>query len=179
MAEYKIIPLGKKGEKEKTKKQLGIMMAQFLRDVDLREMMACLQDGMTKEQECIESLLESEESCYAIDRNGSLICMWGIVDHYGVGGPYVIWCLGTDRVKDVPFSFARRSRDIVWRWQRKYGTLTNCVGTFNKDTVRWLTWCGAHFDVPQYYRNEKFQRFWFDDDCQALAWQRKEDKRDV
>lgn len=181
MADYRIISLGRKGEEEKKKQQIGIMMAQFLRDVDRREMRAYLPDNISEEQECIDSLLDSEESYYAVDKNGSLICMWGIVNHYESGSPMVIWCVGTDKVKTVPFSFARRSRDILWRWQRQYGTLTNCVGVFNRDTVHWLKWCGAHFDTPIRAKrgDDLFQRFWLDDDCQALAWQRKEDKRDV
>ena len=62
MADYRIISLGRKGEEEKKKQQIGIMMAQFLRDVDRREMRAYLPDNISEEQECIDSLLDSEES---------------------------------------------------------------------------------------------------------------------
>lgn len=93
-----------------------------------------------------ESIEMSDECWIGVDRrNRDLIAVWGIREVEGRRGR-LIWCLGTYLMDKYWMSFASESRKIIKRWAGRYGVLYNAVGAFNKDSIRWLEWCGAKFD---------------------------------
>lgn len=127
---------------------------ELLRGVERREIEA-LTDDVRKEVQ--ESIFSSDE-CWAAFGNGHLITVWGIRKVKGVVGR-LIWCLSTSRIDEYWLSFAGRSRKILWEWVNRYGLLYNSVADFNRDSIRWLQWCGAAFGKAQVVNGVRFLPF--------------------
>ena len=109
-----------------------------IRYVDSKEISAWTRDVAL---EVRESVFMSDEAWAAREkRGGALIAVWG-----------------KREIQGKPF--ALESRVILKRWARKYGRLYNAVGAFNKDALKWLTWCGAEFLQPFELEGEKFYPF--------------------
>lgn len=132
-------------------------LAADIRDVDRREILAATEDVY---QEILASM-QLSDMCYTgrARKDNKLIAVWGIRKIDGRGGR-LIWCLGTLKLEKFWLSFADKSKKIVTDWAEKYGVLFNAVGSFNKNSIRWLKWCGADFGKSVSVGKEKFIPFY-------------------
>ena len=144
MANYEI----KKITKQKKKEQLVRTLIGELRAADRRELAAGVAESGS---------IENEECFAAYDRSG-LIAIWGYRELPGMAGR-LIWCLGTDRIKENRYAFVVESKHILTEWAKKYGVLYNAVGAFNKDAIAWLKYCGAIFHREITIGGEQFIPF--------------------
>lgn len=153
MANYEI----KKITQQKKKEQLVRTLIRELRAADRRELAAGVAESGSIENEVYDSIFLSEECFAAFDRSG-LIAIWGYRELPGMAGR-LIWCLGTDRIKENRYAFAVESKRILTEWAKKYGVLYNAVGAFNKDAIAWLKYCGAIFHKEITIGGEQFIPF--------------------
>lgn len=150
---YIIRKITSKNEKVSVAKEL----AADIRDIDRREILAATKDVY---QEILASM-QLSDMCYTgrAREDNKLIAVWGIRKIDGCDGR-LIWCLGTPKLEKFWLSFADKSKRIVTDWAGKYGVLFNAVGSFNKNSIRWLKWCGADFGKSVSVGKEKFIPFY-------------------
>lgn len=132
-------------------------LAADIRDIDRREILATTEDVY---QEILASM-QLSDMCYmgrACEDN-KLIAVWGIRKMSDRCGR-LIWCLGTPKLEKFWLSFADKSKKIVTDWAEKYGVLFNAVGSFNRNSIRWLRWCGADFGKSVSVGKEEFIPFY-------------------
>ena len=129
-----------------------------LREADRREL-AAVCNGMFG-KEISESVENSEEAYTVIDEEGIPLAIFGIVAVEGREGR-MIWCLGTNALDRYKRPFVHESRGIMMHWLARHHVLYNCVGEFNKKSIRWLKWLGAEFSGPFLVgkKNEPFLYF--------------------
>lgn len=112
-----------------------------IRPNDRKELLAV---NTTVKKELSESITGSEE-CYAVTTDTKEpLALFGrkkIEDYPG----NLIWCVGTNRLREFWFPFIRESRKVLREWAHKHGVLYNAVGSFNTEAMRWLSWLGADF----------------------------------
>lgn len=87
------------------------------------------------------SVLMSHESYVGLvdDRP---VCAFGLGIGDQIGGLARPWLLGTDEMKVLPVSFARRNRAMVRHWSTRFPVLQNYVSAENTRSIRWLNWLG-------------------------------------
>ena len=153
MVNYEI----KKITKQKKKEQLVRTLIGELRAADRRELAAGVAESGSIENEVYDSVFLSEECFAAFDREG-LIAVWGYREMPGITGR-LIWCLGTDRIRQNRYAFAVESKKILTEWAARFGVLYNAVGAFNKDAIAWLKYCGAIFHREITIGGEQFIPF--------------------
>lgn len=108
-----------------------------------------------------EALRAGVESCpepYAVVASGEAIALFGVTPLGGrAGAP---WLLGSDRVLEHYFEFARRSRDEFERLRAPWSYLVNYVDDRNHLHRRWLQWLGFDFvELEPHYGHARLP-FW-------------------
>lgn len=126
-----------------------------IRAADKKELLA-ISDSVRDEIK--DSIICSEECWLAETENGDPIVIYGRTLVEGREG-CLIWCLGTNKLKDYWRPFARESRKQLQLWAQEYGPLWNAVGVFNDEAIRWLEWCGATFGLDFPRGSETFRTF--------------------
>jgi len=125
-----------------------------IREADKRELEA-LNTSIIDE---IKDSITCSDECYAaLTDDGEPIVVYGRTFVENRPG-CLIWCLGTNKLKDYWRPFARESRKQLQYWAEKYGPLFNAVGAFNTEAIRWLDWCGATFG-PDFIRGDELFRY--------------------
>ena len=122
-------------------------LAPYLRQADRNE---CMAAAGHEPLEALKIGYEASEDPQTVLENGHPIAMFGVVRLApGVGAP---WLLGSGRVEERWFSFARRSRDEFARVREPWAYLTNFCDERNILHQRWLIWLGADMAerVPHY-----------------------------
>jgi hypothetical protein len=93
--------------------------------------------------------------------NGELVVIYGIAKLNILSSEASPWLLATPAIEKYGFAFARRNKEVIARWQKKYTVMRNHVHVDNKITIRWLRWLGFDIQdpVPYGYRGELFHPF--------------------
>ena len=132
-----------------------------LRAADKREIWK--SHHRTPEQALIEGYKESIV-CLTVELNGKAIAMFGIVPHTILGRTASIWFLASSEMNKIQHIF-RHSRRFINLMLSYYPILENWVDIENRQSIRWLHWCGAEFSlaVPygveqQYFKYFRFRR---------------------
>lgn len=121
-------------------------MAPRLRAADRAEVWA---SSMQSPEEVLRSAIAVSPNALTGRINGEIVCMYGVAetsmmtpDH---GRP---WLLSTDALNDraVGIAFARRNRPWLRRMLTDYTMLSNYCDTRNTVALKWLDWCGFHFE---------------------------------
>ena len=126
-----------------------------IRPNDKRELLAAntsvreeLEDSIHCAAECWVVVTEDDEPLVIFGRTP-------VVGHAG----NLIWCIGTNKLQDFWFPFIRVSRKILRKWAHEHGVLYNAVGSFNTESMRWLSWLGASFGQTIEMGGEEFVCF--------------------
>lgn len=125
----------------------------FLRSIDKLEC-ACM--GHTPLEALLQGLEQDDITLTALDPLGVPFAMFGAGTSLNV--PY-IWMLATDDVKNNGYDFVKASRSWINILSKPYGSVTNCVHESNKDSIRWLKFCGAIFTRKLTFNQEPFLEF--------------------
>lgn len=129
-------------------------LAENLRPQD-REELACL--GVENiNGEIKESVEASAEAYVALDNDGRVIVMYGVIDKEPGGQ---IWCLGTMRFNGFKKTFVCGCMEVLRKWRSIYGTLWNYVSKENLLSIRWLRTYGAKFDKGYMKDGNEFWKF--------------------
>lgn len=116
-------------------------LACYIREIDKQECAA-----MSPDDTILDSLLKSyfiSEECNTIIANREPIGMFGVFRESDTTG--VVWMLGSEKIKDVSFSFLKKSRKWVESKMDEYETLHNWVGSDNEVSINWLGFLGFEF----------------------------------
>lgn len=129
-------------------------LADNMRKQDIEELKKL---GVTDLREEIEySIRMSEEAFVALNPDGNIIVMYGVIKTE-LGGQ--IWCLGTDLFHEFKKSFVCNCLLVLKKWKKEYGTLWNFVSKENKLSIRWLKTYNAKFDKGYMVGDNEFWKF--------------------
>lgn len=141
---------------EPAKKNEEIFIRKFVKDireVDAYELTTCSE---TPEEELRESLKRSAEAYKVSDIKGRPLVIYGVIDELEGG---LIWCVGTNALRNYWIPFTRESKAIISRWKKEYGILFNAVTTNNLQAIHWLRSLEAVFGEPFEFNRREFRRF--------------------
>lgn len=114
-----------------------------LRAADLQEVWA---SSHKTGPEALESSFHRSDACWAIERSGTCIAMYGVGrgDSMAgvVGSP---WLLGSEAIRSVRVAFAKHCPEYLNRMLMLYPVLFNYVDYRNDLAIKWLKWCGFKF----------------------------------
>lgn len=101
--------------------------------------------------------------CLTVEYHEAPVAMFGIVPHTILGNTATIWLLGSDKIVEIQRAFAKYSRHFIDMFLVYYPHLSNYVDVQNRQSIRWLRWCGAEFGPIASYGAEKqpFIYFYF------------------
>lgn len=126
-----------------------------IRPNDKRELLAA-NTGVREE---IEDSIYCADECWAvINAENEYLAVFGRTKVVGYAGN-LIWCVGTNKLQRYWFPFVRESRKVLREWAHEYGVLYNAVGSFNTESMRWLSWLGASFGQTIEMGGEEFVCF--------------------
>lgn len=114
-------------------------VASNMRPVDLIE---CSAVRESPEEALFEGLLVSD-ICQTILLDDEVVGIWGL--QRLSPGTASGWLLGTPRLNENSFEFARTSRRMLDEYKELFPVITNAVWVGNVDSVRWLEFLGAEF----------------------------------
>lgn len=133
-------------------------IADEMRICDVREIFAT---ALATPEEALEQGLTHGKECYTALVNDRPAIMFGVVTGNLLTGTGIPWLLATDDVKRVKKKFIMNSLPYVESFASQYRVLENYVHVDNKDSIRWLEWCG--FELVEKVRygmtQELFWRF--------------------
>ncbi len=129
-------------------------LARHMRKQDVEELQAL---GITDIEEEIRLSVKNSKECYAaVDGEGHVIVMYGIVEKEPGG---MVWCLGTDLFLKYRKSFVKGCISVFARWRKKYHVLWNMVSKENTASIRWLRMFGTKFYKGYMVGGNEFWRF--------------------
>lgn len=101
--------------------------------------------------------------CFTVESAGRVIAMFGVVPATLIGAEGTIWLLAANDFCKINKIFLRRSKAFIKIMLAHYPHLFNFVDVRNRESIRWLKWCGARFGLVVPYGVEKmpFQYFEF------------------
>ena len=145
---YKIIPVGANFD------YYAKDLARNMRKQDIDELQAL---GITDiENEIVLSVKNSRESYAALDGEGNVIVMYGVVEKEPGG---MVWCMGTDLFLKYRKSFVKGCIDVFKWWRKKYPVLWNMVSKENTASIRWLKMFGTKFEKGYMINGHEFWKF--------------------
>ena len=122
-----------------------------LRRSDVAELWAA--DHVTPKYALMESFDKSSH-CFTIE-NGKPIAMFGVVPDERSQDVATAWLLASDVFKELNGRVARESKRIIDFLLTKYSLIENFVDERNKDSIKWLRFCGADMSEPMEYGPDK------------------------
>lgn len=96
------------------------------------------------------------EQPYAIERNGRVVALFGVVAYPGQGASP--WMLATDDLKRCK-SLLRECRRRLDGYLTEHGYLANAVWSKNAVHIEWIKWLGFHFQGEDIRNGEAFLHF--------------------
>lgn len=101
--------------------------------------------------------------CYTVERDKRPVVIFGIFPISVLGNEASVWMLSTDELMLIKRRFVRHSRKIIEHMLSFYPILYNYVDVRNKESVKWLRWCGAKMETAMPYGVDQlpFHRFSF------------------
>jgi len=132
-----------------------------IREADQSECYAAI--GASAESGLLQSFAHTSEGMrWAVVSERETIAIFGCAATAILSQTGIPWMVGTDRVAEFPISFARGGRRYVREMLTRFSYLENWVDVRNELSIKWLKWCGFHFDdpIPYGYEQKLFYRFW-------------------
>ena len=114
-------------------------IAADIRDEDVRELRAA------SDKSIIDALMESADHsafCLTIKKNDKPLMVFGIAGYSLLASESCCWAVATKELKFSGSKFLRCSREVVAAVNRIYPVMSNYVGDWNHNALRWLKWCG-------------------------------------
>lgn len=101
--------------------------------------------------------------CFTVERNERAIIMFGIVTDSILGNVATIWLLGSPEIDKIQKVFLKKSGYFISLMLDYYPILHNYVDVENRQSIKWLKWCGAKMGPVVPFGEEKapFQYFQF------------------
>ena len=130
-----------------------------IRDSDKQELWA---SHHIAPEEALRTSLKKASFCLTIEINKEPIGMMGICPGSILDDNAVIWMLSSDKIDNVRRSFARHSREYINKMLEKFSLLYNFVDARNKESLKWLRWCGAKIYEAKPYGIEKIPFHYFE-----------------
>lgn len=94
---------------------------------------------------CINASVDHSLYCWsAVDQDGRLVAMLGVVPADLLGGLGVPWMLGTDLVEQQQRALVRLSRAYIPRMRQALPKLVNYVDARNERAIRFLRHAGFY-----------------------------------
>lgn len=116
-----------------------VLIADNIRTADVEELRAA------SDKDILEALMESLEHSYfalTIKKSGRPLMVFGVAGYSLLCDETCCWAVATKDLKFAGSKFLRYSRDIVAAVNRIYPVMSNYVGAWNHNALRWLKWCG-------------------------------------
>ena len=95
--------------------------------------------------EALTSGFKNSVLCYTIELDGRAIAMFGCVPNTLIGEEASIWLLATDELSKIRKKFVKQSKAFINLMLEFYPHLMNYVDERNKESIKWLKWCGCQF----------------------------------
>jgi len=136
-------------------------VARNLRQADLDEAWAFY--GRDPREMVMESFHKSH-MCWTGLLAGEPVISFGCVTEDRLESRGVPWLVGTPKLEQVPFTFARLSRPFLRRMKERHICLTNHVDVRNGLAIKWLRWLGFTIDpaAPAGPFGLPFHHFWME-----------------
>lgn len=101
--------------------------------------------------------------CFTVERNEKAIAMFGIIPMTILGNTGIVWLLASPELEMIQKTFLRHSKHFIGIMLGCYPILINWVDVENRQSVKWLRWCGAQFGpvMPYGIEGQPFQFFEF------------------
>ena len=101
--------------------------------------------------------------CLTIIYKGKPIAMFGVSPESLLSDKAIVWLLASQELEKVQKTFIRNNKRIIAMFLAHYPTLYNFVDVENKQSIKWLMWCGAHIGtaVPYGIEQKLFNYFEF------------------
>lgn len=130
-----------------------------LRKADKREIWA------SHHREADKALIEGYNKsimCFTVEYKKRPIAMFGVVPHTILGSVAQVWLLASSEMNKMNYIF-KHSRKMIDIMLSHYPLLENFVDIRNKQSIKWLKWCGASLGpvVPYGVEQKLFQYFQF------------------
>lgn len=136
-------------------------VAANLRPADVEEIRAFY--GRDPEEVAMESFEKSHMAWTGL-LDGEPVITFGCATYDLLETTGVPWLVGTPKLEQVPFTFARMSRPFLRLMKDRHLRLTNHVDTRNTLAIRWLRWLGFTLDpaAPAGPFGLPFHHFWME-----------------
>lgn len=136
-------------------------VASNLRQADIEEAWAFY--GRCPKALVLESF-EKSHLCWTGLLDGEPVITFGCCTFDLFESNGVPWLVGTSKLEQVPFTFARMSRPFLRLMKARHVRLTNYVDTRNTLAIRWLRWLGFTLDpaAPAGPFGLMFHHFWME-----------------
>jgi len=116
-----------------------VLIADNIRTADVEELRAASDKGI------LDALMESLEHSYfalTVKKSGRPLMVFGVASYTLLCDETCCWAVATQQLKFSGSKFLRYSRDIVDGMSGIYPVMSNYVGAWNINALRWLRWCG-------------------------------------
>jgi len=135
-------------------------LAKNMREADKKEIWK--SHHRTPEEALLSGHTESV-FCSTVEYKESPIAMFGIVPEMFLSNNAFIWLLASPRLNEIQKTFIKHSRHFIDLMLGYYPLLFNFVDVENKQSIKWLKWCGAKLGPVVIYGVEQqpFQYFEF------------------
>lgn len=133
------------------------VLASKLRLADIKEIWAA---GHIKPLEALNDGARISSLCFTILYHGEVVAMFGcapVDDDRGT-----VWLLASDRLYDMRKTFLKHSRYFIDLMLEEIPYLFNFVHIENKQSIKWLKFCGALIRPPEVLGPENEQFCYFD-----------------
>lgn len=134
-------------------------LAARMREKDRREIWAV---GHYTPEEALKLSLNASDSAYSFMKGKRVLAMFGVCSVSLMNSTGIVWFLSTDETfRNHRRIMARDGRAWLRKFLKNYSVLTNYIDVRNRDSIRWLKWCGCGFSNPAPYGVEKlpFMKF--------------------
>lgn len=133
-------------------------IADSMRVCDVKEVFAT---ALATPEDALGYGFKHGSQCYTALIDDRPAIMFGVVSGSYLTQTGIPWLLATDDVKNVKRKFIENSLPYVHQFASQYKLLENYVHEDNKDSIKWLKWCG--FELVERVRygimGEWFWRF--------------------
>jgi hypothetical protein len=114
-------------------------LVENIRDEDTAEINA--MGGMTA-REALDSTPNLDENAWVWEKNGKVMCIFGVNPIEELDRTGAIWLLGTKYFDDHHMVFAAACSSVFEELIKDYKMVFNYVYAENKKSIKWLEWLG-------------------------------------
>lgn len=108
-------------------------------------------------KEALDIGIKDSLKCITGLKNNIPVCIFGINPDSILGKSATIWFLSTPDIVYSKYVFLKLSRKFINMFLEEYSLLYNFVDDRNKDSIKWLKFCGAKMNGCVTYGVEKRQ----------------------